>query len=332
MSLIRRGRYYWLDIRLGGKRIRRSLHTTHKTIALARYGEKREELESELGGAKVRFADFCDKYLEWAWSSKPLSALREEQRLRKVRAFFGDLKIVFLDDITPYHVEQLKIKLSNEKLSKTTINMYLQLLRGMIYKAIDWEIYHKPNPMKKIRFFRRERPIQGLSEEELMKVLEEAKRISEKPRSKFQKLFYDLCIFALNTGMRRSEILNLSSKDIKSDFAIVKGKGGKTRMIPLNKIAIDIIQKQPRRSEYIFNIKNRNSATLFVKTTDRIKRETEVDFHFHLLRHSFTTSLVERGIDFITIGSILGHSKTTMSMLYSHTSEEKKKKAVSLLE
>jgi site-specific recombinase XerD len=41
---------------------------------------------------------------------------------------------------------------------------------------------------------------------------------------------------------------------------------------------------------------------------------------------------LEKGVDFVTIGSILGHSKITTSLIYSHTDMEKKKKAVDLLE
>lgn len=333
MSLIRKpNKIYWLDIRIKGKRYRRSLHTTQKTLALARYGEKREELMAEFGKGRIRFVDFKKQYLEWAWSAKSKSALREEQRLAKVSTFFSTLEIRFLDDITPYHIEQLKAELRKRKLSPKTINMYLQNLRCMFYRAIDWEVYDKLNPLKKVRFFKCENSIQALSKEELERVLQEARRISENPRSKLQALFYDLAVFALNTGMRRSEVLNLTWKDVKSDSAEITGKGDKKRVCPLNSTAMGIIQKQPQRSAYVFDLENRDVPTLFTKTTERIKRETGIDFHFHLLRHSFTTTLVEKGVDFITIGSILGHSKMTMSILYSHTSEEKKKKAVSLLE
>ena len=338
MSLIKRGRFYWLDIRIKGRRYRRSLHTTHRTVALARYGKVLEQLQSEFGNERIRLIDFKKKYLEWAWSSKPASASREQQRLYKIVQFLVEVcGIVYLDEITPYHIEQLKAWLRKEKRSHKaikspkTVNMYLQTLRCMLYRAIDWEVYDKPNPMKKVRFLKHENPVQGLSNEDLARVLEEAKRISENPRSKLQSMFYDLCIFALNTGMRRSEILNLTWKDVKGDVADIIGKGRKRRIVPLNETSRNILRKYPTKTEYVFDLDNRNLPTLFTKTTERIKRETGINFHFHLLRHSFTTALVERGVDFITIGSILGHSRMTMSMLYSHTSEEKKKKAVDIL-
>ena len=99
-------------------------------------------------------------------------------------------------------------------LNKATVNRYLQLLRGMFYRAIDWEIYSKPNPVKKVKFFRKERERRASSDEELEKVLEAARAIAAKARSPLQKAFPDLIIFAAHTGFRKSEILNLCWKDV----------------------------------------------------------------------------------------------------------------------
>ena len=104
-------RFYWLDIRVNGKRIRRSLDTTNKLEALSLYAEKKEELIKELREGKVRFEDFCETYLEWAWTAKPASTRHEEQRLEKIKDFFKSIDLVYLSDITPYHIEQLKVYL-----------------------------------------------------------------------------------------------------------------------------------------------------------------------------------------------------------------------------
>jgi len=331
MGIIKRGKYYWLDIRIKGSRIRRSLQTTKKPVALIRYNEKREELLAEHAGEKIKFSDFCKKYLDWARSSKPASAPREEQRLGKIRDFFQNQGIVYLDEITPYHIEQLKAELKERKLSKATINRYLQILRGLFYRAIDWEVYKKPNPLKKIRFYKEERTIRGLSGRDISKVLNAAKKISASPRSPLQKIFYDACILALNTGMRKSEILDLKWKDIKGDEVEIIGKGSKRRTVPLNSAARGIIESQPRNDEHVFDLSNRHQQDLLRRTIGQIRKKTGVDFHFHLLRHSFTTRLIEKGIDFVTVGELLGHSKISTSLIYSHTDKKRKRKAVELL-
>ena len=332
MGISKHGKIYWLDLRIKGKRIRRSLRTEKRNEALARYAPLRERLLEKHLGEKVRFSDFCDQYLEWAWSSKPASARREQQRLRKIEEFFQGLEIIYLDDITPYHVEQLKAELKNRNLSKTTMNMYLQILRGMFYKAIDWELYDKANPLKKIRFYKRDLTIQPLSKVDIGKVLEAAKIISESPRSPFQEIFYDMVVFALNTGMRKSEVLNVKWKDIKEDEVRVKGKGDKMRAVPLNNTALQVINRQPKREGFVFDISNRHQPNVLWRAVERIRSITGIDFHFHLLRHAFSSMLMERGVDIITIGSLLGHASIPMSLIYTHTDKERKKIAVEKLD
>jgi len=332
MGISKHGKIYWLDIRVKGKRIRRSLRTENRNEALARYAPLREKLLEKHLGEKVKFSDFCKKYLDWAWSSKPASALREVQRLGKIKDFFQGLEIVYLDDITPYHVEKLKTELKERKLSKATINRYLQILRGLFYRAIDWEIYKKPNPLKKIRFYKEEGAIQGLSGRDISRVLDAAKNISASPNSPLQKVFYDLCILALNTGMRKSEILDLEWKDIKGDEVEIIGKALKRRTIPLNSTARGIIESQPKKDEHVFDLSNRHQPDLFRRTIGQIRKKTGVDFHFHKLRHFFASSLIEKGVDLITISELLGHSSKFTSLIYTHTNKERKKKAVSLLE
>lgn len=132
--------------------------------------------------------------------------------------------------------------------------------------------------------------------------------------------------------MRKSEVLNLKWKDVKEGEIEVRGKGDKRRVIPLNETALRVINKQPRREVYVFDIPNRQQVDVFKRSTDRIKRKTGINFSFHILRHTFTTMLLEKGIDIVTIGAILGHTKITMSLIYSHTDKGKMKKAVSSLD
>lgn len=334
MGLVKHGKVYWLDLRIKGKRIRRSLRTSNKFLALDRYKEKKDELLSEYGQGKIRFSDFCEQYLKWAWSSKPASAQREEQRLEKIKEFFSGLKIMFLEDITSYHIEQFKAELKTWKvtkdrtLSNTTINRYLQQIKRMFNKAIEWGVYDKANPVRGIRFFKEKRRSRTLSDGQVQKIIHEALLISNKSRSTVQEFFHDLVILAINTGLRRSETLNLKWKHVYEDEIDVVGKGDKLRSVPLNSSARSIIDRQPQRNEYVFDIPNRDQPSLFRRTIETIRKRTGVKFIFHDFRHYFATKLVEKGADFITIAEILGHSKTTVSLGYTHTSRERKKKAV----
>lgn len=331
MSISRHSKIYWLDIRVKGKRIRRSLKTENRNEALARYAPLRDKLLEKHLGEKVRFSDFCKQYLDWAWSSKPASAPREQQRLRKIQDFFQNLEIVYLNEITLYHIEQLREKLQGNGLSKATINRYLQILRGLFYKAIDWEVYDGKNPLKKVRFYREDSPKSALTQTQLDRVIQTAKKISSKPLSPLQTIFHDVVLLAVNTGMRKSEILNLRWESIKEDKIIIKGKADKTRTVPLNNIALEVINKQPRREIFVFNIPNRHQHDLLRRTIIQVRKRTGIDFNFHLLRHTFASMLIEKGVDFITVSRILGHSKLMTSLIYLHTDTARMKKAVDLL-
>jgi integrase len=339
MSLRKVGNYYWLDIRIKGKRFRRSLRTEDKHLALYKYKEERDKLILEHAGKKVTFEAFCEKYLEWAWSLKPASTKREEQRIEKIKDFFSKLEILFLDDITPYHIEQLKVYLKYEierpgdrkGVSKTTVNYYLQILRGMFNKAIAWEVYNKPNPLKKVKFYKKSSKVKPLTKTDVEKALAAAKLKAKEPGSPLQKIFPDLMELAINTGLRKSEILRLKWKDFREDEITVRGKGDKVRIVPLNSRATKIIERQPQKDKCIFDIPNRFQQDLMRRTTKQISKAIGRRFHFHLLRHYFTSSLIEQGVDFVTVAEILGHSKTMVSLGYAHTSKERKKRAVELM-
>ena len=308
MSLRKVGNYYWLDIRIKGKRIRRSLHTDNKFLALDRYKEKKDELSAEYNGSKVRFSGFCEQYLEWAWSSKPASTLREKQRLEKIKEFFEGIGIQFLEDITPYHIEQLTAYLKidvpgpggKKGVSKTTVNYYLQILRGLFNKAIAWEVYNKPNPLKKVRFFKISRNMNLLTGDEIQRIIAAAELISQDPGSPIQKVFPDIIRFTVNTGLRKSEVFKLKWTDVRADEIVVKGKGDKYRIVPLNQAAKKIIEQQPQKDRFVFEIPNRHQKDAPRRTVARIQKMTGINWHFHLLRHYFASALVEKGIDFVT--------------------------------
>ena len=126
-------------------------------------------------------------------------------------------------------------------------------------------------------------------------------------------------------------MLSLRWKDVGDGWIHVRGKGDKDREIPLNKIARDVILRQPRRSEYVFDVPNRNARALTAPTYLRIRKRTGVPFNLHLMRHAFTTELIERGVDIKTVAELLGHSEMSMTAIYAHTTRERKADAVMLL-
>jgi len=198
------GHYYWLDIWIEGKRVRRSPKTTEQGLALEKARDIKNELLAAAQKKDITVHEFSLKYLNWAWDTKPASADQESRRMKKILEFFDSINVTYLSDITPYHIEQLRAWLKTMKVKKgdqvlekprsqATLNRYLQLLRGMFYKAIDWEVYKGQNPLKKVKFYRENRVIKPLSHDEAKAVLEACRQIGARKRaSNLQKAFADV--------------------------------------------------------------------------------------------------------------------------------------------
>jgi len=341
--LRRRGKQYYLDTYIDGKRYRESLKTTRYYEAFDRLNDRRRELLAQARKTDIAFADFSKQYLDWARTTKPSTVVNEAVRIRRFRKFLDSQKIVYLSEISNLTIENFRSYLrdhsrfrvprlpaDDRKLAKSTINIYLQLLRTMFYRAIDWGLHPGPNPLKNIKFYKTHESVKALTASEIEKILEICRKIALAPQSRLQEKFVDMVVLALNTGMRKAEVLNLRWDKLADDEIMVRGKGGKDRMIPLNETARTIIQKQPRMTEFIFDLppKNRRNQGIFRRTTEIIRAETGIGFHFHRLRHCFATRLLESGVDIVTISEILGHSKTYTSLIYSHTDNARKHRAV----
>lgn len=340
--LRRVGKYYWLDFWCGKKRIRRSLKTTEHGLAIARANDLTRKYRVEAKITTVDLRDFAARYLEWARETKPASWPAERLRLDKMLELFDELKVKNLDEVTAYHIEQIRAMLKTRTIikgiesrnvdrSKTTLNRYLQILRGMFYRAIDWEVIPGPNPLRKVKFAREGAKIQPLTEEQIKIIIAEATAISKKPESPIQKVLSDLLTLILNTGLRRSEALNLKWEDMRGAEIKVLGKGAKLRTVPLNAVALTVINQQPRSGLYVFDVPNRASGSLLRRTMDEISKRAGVRTGLHLFRHAFATRLLAAGVDIVTISEILGHGKMMISLLYSHSDPARKRHAVDSL-
>ena len=338
----KRGAFYWLDAWAGGHRIRRSLGTSEHSLAIARANEITRELREKAKHPTTGLRDFAARYLEWARETKPASWPAEKLRLERMLGLFDDLKVTRLEDVTPYHIEQIRSRLKSRVIvkgdvardvdrSKATTNRYLQVLRGMFYRAIDWEVIPGPNPLRKVKFAREGAKIRPLTEDEIGKILAAARAISMKPESPVQRVIYDLLILILNTGLRRSEALGLQWDDVRGAEARIIGKGSKLRAVPLNATVLEVLHRQPRAGPYVFDVPNRTSGSLLRRTMETIEKRTGVHAGLHLFRHAFATHLLTAGVDIVTISEILGHSRTTVSLLYSHSDPERKRRAVDTL-
>ena len=181
-----------------------------------------------------------------------------------------------------------------------------------------------------------------------------------------------IVITALNTGMRKEEILSLEWErhiDLRHGFIFLdKTKNGERRETPINQTLREALQGIVRRidSPFAFVDKEgkrfqdvkRSFATALKKAEvercpecnqERQKTDTKEpgncpscgvkmerrgikDFRFHDLRHTFASHLVMAGIDITTVKELLGHKTLTTTLRYAHLAPAHKVKAVEALQ
>ena len=163
-----------------------------------------------------------------------------------------------------------------------------------------------------------------------------------------------IVLFALFTGCRINEILNIQWNDIdfihkvftvrnKPNF---KTKTGKIRQIPISDKLFFILNDLYRNrcvdkdnilnfnntNEYVFlNSKGvRHSRSRVTIEFKKYLRKAGIDekFHFHCLRHTFITNLIKKGVSINFVKEIVGHSDIATTLNYVHIVTEDLRKAV----
>jgi site-specific recombinase XerD len=152
----------------------------------------------------------------------------------------------------------------------------------------------------------------------------------------------------LKTGLREFEALLIQWRDIRASLLEVRGeisKNGKRRYLPLNGEAETILKNILARkkkmlktgTECVFDHLVTNPlggrTGLENRLREAFKKASISGPHlgFHVFRHTFASTLIQRGIDIKTVMDLLGHSDIKTTLVYLHTSEQQKRDAVSKL-
>ena len=132
---------------------------------------------------------------------------------------------------------------------------------------------------------------------------------------------------AYSVGLRISEVLNLKIEDIDSKRMVIyinNSKGNKDRIVPLSENILKLLRKywlKHKPNKYLFNgqFKDQYSGTSCNKI---VKKYLGDEYHFHTLRHSCFTTLLESGVDIRIIQKIAGHSSIKTTEVYTHVSKK----------
>lgn len=248
--------------------------------------------------------------------------------IRSLGKIFKDIKVddvkSWILDLTERQIGKRSIKRKMSSLKSFYAWMYLQ-------KKVDsdpFEYVHSPKATHALPDF--------FSEKEIDSLLTANEKRTDKLKDRDQALL--MLMFA--SGLRASEVVNLTFNQVDFDNRIMKvsGKGNKDRLVPftnaakeamlnyINGLRKDLLKED---TKYIFLNSQGNKMTVrgLEYILDEIEAKTGLygKIHPHMLRHSFATKMLNRGADLRTIQELLGHSSIETTSIYTHVAYENMK-------
>lgn len=285
-------------------------------------------------------------FLDWLDIEKGLSTKTQENYSRFINRFFVWLKEKDLDklkphELTPEHVWDYRIYLSRqypskykEPLKRSTQNYYLIALRSLLGYFVVKDIVSLAPDKINLGKDNREKVVKFLTLEQLNKLFSAPDVTSSqglRDRAILESFF--------SSGMRIAELVSLNRDQIKVDSPLIKdleisiiGKGSRVRTIYFSESSVNWLKK------YLDTRKDKEKA-LFVNSQDPPVRLTPraieknlkryvvmaglpVTTTPHVLRHSFATDLLAKGVDIRVVQEFLGHKNILATQIYTHVTNK----------
>jgi len=323
----------------------------NKAEAILR-GEDPDAVENDQAALMTFDTFLTDHYQDWVEANHS----QPNETMARLRRF--NLGSKLLNEIKLADAETWRIKRQKKGISHATINRDIATFKSSLQKAWDWDLLdsHPLARLKRLKVDKR-RVVRYLTQDEEKRLyaalqardtlMREARVSGNKHREERGYKLYPnlgtyadnltpLVMLAINTGLRRGELWNLTWKDIDlgKKMLTVRGKGaksGQTRHIPLNAAAVGVLKTHrgdviPMPNVPVFG--NAEFRKAFNALLDKAKIQ---NFRFHDTRHTFASKLVMAGVPLNTVRELMGHGSLEMTLIYAHLAPENLRDAVDLI-
>lgn len=314
---------YQVQIRLKNlKPITKSFDTKKNAQAFSRSVEGNTELQRKLGSPSVVSISFTELIKLYSKQYKG----RDKSNKGRINHWGECFKDKLVVDIDEFMVDDELILLAS-RLTGSSVNRYKASLSSLFIYFIQHPKFKRigfTNPVRKesVSCFKTNPPKQRfLSQIEQQKLLESCKD------NHWDKL-YLLVLMALTTGARKGELLSLKWSQIALNERIATlptTKNGKPRLLPLTQPVVEELMKFRGSGEaLVFNSTVSIDRPFDPKKswTSSLKASGIGHIRFHDLRHTAASNLVKVGRSLFEVGTLLGHSSTSMTARYAHLAIE----------
>lgn len=245
---------------------------------------------------------------------------------------------------TPWYVDEtLRIDIDaflhhlkiDQKLQAATRNRFLFCLRSFFQFLLRHDMISQDPVLnvEPIRIHRRERiPIPAVELERYLQGIQ-------------HPIVYPAAMTIFYTGVRISECVRLAMGDVnfaKRQILVRQGKGNKDRVLPMSDKLYSILKTYVQTYRLSANRSERLFATLSTGQLSpsqftRVMHQTEKiagwprPITAHLIRHSFATQLVQKGVNLVQVQKLLGHSSLSVTSIYTHAQMDELTEAVNRL-
>jgi integrase len=324
VTLFKRGGTYWSYVYQEGVRHARSTKTGNRRIAEQIDQKHKEELalrSAQLTDLKpqMKFAELAGRFL-----AEGEAKAWHRDRLKLLLPYFGDTAI---SRIAKAQVRQYRQTRHQAKtLTETTLNRDIECLRHLLYWAVD-EGFLAINPLARIqlaRIRRKKKPVLSPEEEKLLFAQSSAH-------------LQQIIIAALDTGMRRGEILSQRWDDVDFSRRVLyvshsKTPEGEAREIPLSERLFALLCEMRKESGLIFTYEGKAIHKIKTAWKAAIRRSGIRYIQFHYLRHTFNTRLLELSVTREVRMALLGHTFGDTHESYEHVELPLKRDAIRRLD
>jgi len=339
----REGIYYVSHQSSGGRQVRRSLKTRDKVIARQRVAKlELDRHEAALFGKEPSrsFRELMVIYLEAKQKSRGFTRLKDAAK--PLLEYFGDSDITQLKES---HVEHY-IAFRSQSVADGTVKREVGALSAAFNHAIKKHHWRIENPCIKAEVPKEPKGrVRWLTHEQAETLLQVARNPVDQKGSSLSSQYKspvlgDFIELALNTGCRKSELLNLKWNHVDLSTRLLyleQTKSGEWQTVPINEDARQALVRRMRLRDEVcpespwvfFHLTSAFNAEVGDKVksvrkafSTACKRAGIADFHIHDLRHTFASWLVMNGIALFEVSKLLRHSSIQMTERYAHLASD----------